>query len=196
VAITKKSILTKFYFVAAFMSLFLFAIIFRVFNIQYTQGEKYRKLSADLTVRKIVVEANKGNVYAADGNLLATSMSRFDIYMDVMTVKKEDFDKNVVGLSNSLSKMFGFSSNYYQQKLLNARNRKSRYLSIAKKVGYNNYLEMRKFPIFNLGVYKGGFIAEQETVRAHPIGKIAERTIGYYDARGEAGIEVAYADFM
>lgn len=195
-AITKKSILTKFYFVATFMSLFLFAIIFRVFNIQYTQGEKYRKLSADLTVRKIVVEANKGNVYAADGNLLATSMSRFDIYMDVMTVKKEDFDKNVVGLSNSLSKMFGFSSNYYQQKLLNARNRKSRYLSIAKKVGYNNYLEMRKFPIFNLGVYKGGFIAEQETVRAHPIGKIAERTIGYDDARGEAGIEGAYADFM
>ena len=178
------------------MTLFLIGIVFQVFNIQYNQGEKYRKLSADLTVRKIVVEANKGNVYAADGNLLATSMSRFDIYMDVMTVKQQDFDKNVVGLSNSLSKMFGFSSNYFQQKLLNARKRKSRYLSIAKKVGYNDYLVMKQFPIFNLGVYRGGFIAEQETVRAHPIGKIAERTIGYDDARGEAGIEGAFADFL
>jgi len=178
------------------MSLFLIAIIFRVFNIQYSQGEKYRKLSADLTVRQIVVEANKGNVYAADGNLLATSMSRFDIYMDVMTVKKTDFDKNVVDLSNSLSKMFGFSSSYYQKKLRNARARKSRYLSIAKNVGYNDYLEMKSFPIFKLGIYKGGFIAEQETVRAHPIGKIAERTIGYDDSRGEAGIEGAFTDFM
>jgi cell division protein FtsI (penicillin-binding protein 3) len=55
---------------------------------------------------------------------------------------------------------------------------------------------MKKFPIFNLGVYRGGFIAEHKTVRAHPIGKIAERTIGYDDYRGEAGIEGAFADFM
>jgi cell division protein FtsI (penicillin-binding protein 3) len=33
-------------------------------------------------------------------------------------------------------------------------------------------------------------------VRAHPIGKIAERTIGYADFRGEAGIEGAYAEHM
>jgi len=43
-------------------------------------------------------------------------------------------------------------------------------------------------------VYRGGFIAEQKTIRTHPIGKIAERTIGYHDARGEAGIEGAYGE--
>jgi cell division protein FtsI (penicillin-binding protein 3) len=55
---------------------------------------------------------------------------------------------------------------------------------------------MKQFPIFNKGVYRGGFIAEHKTVRAHPIGKIAERTIGYDDYRGGAGIEGAFADFM
>ena len=67
---------------------------------------------------------------------------------------------------------------------------------IAKDLGYNDYVKIKKFPIFKLGVYRGGFIAEQKTIRTHPIGKIAERTIGYHDARGEAGIEGAFSEYL
>lgn len=178
------------------MTLILFAIIFRVVDIQYFQGEKYKKLSTELTVKQFTIAANKGNVYAADGNLLATSMSKYTIRMDVVAVDGNVFEKNIAGLSKELSKMFGRSANYYQTKLRNAKKRKNRYLLIARNVGYNDYLKMKTFPIFKLGVYQGGFIAEHKTVRAHPIGKIAERTIGYDDFRGEAGIEGAFADFM
>ena len=192
----KKSILTKFYIVAAFMTLLLFSIIFQVVDIQYFQGEKYRKMSKDLTQKPFTIYANKGNVYSADGNLLATSMSKFTIRMDVMSVNRKLFEKDIKALSNSLSDFLGKSSSYYEQKLRNARKFKNRYLLIAKDVGYNDYVKMKQFPIFKSGVFKGGFIAEQKTVRAHPIGKIAERTIGYHDARGEAGIEGAFADNM
>ncbi|APZ44957.1 penicillin-binding protein [Polaribacter reichenbachii] len=178
------------------MTLILFAIIFRVVDIQYFQGEKYKKLSTELTVKQFTIAANKGNVYAADGNLLATSMSKYTIRMDVVAVDGKVFEKNIAGLSKELSKMFGRSANYYQTKLRNAKKRKNRYLLIARNVGYNDYLKMKTFPIFKLGVYQGGFIAEHKTVREHPIGKIAERTIGYDDFRGEAGIEGAFADFM
>ena len=192
----KKSILTKFYIVAAVMTLFLLAVIIRVVFIQYVQGEKYRKLSTELTIKQDTIKANKGNVYAADGNLLATSMSKFTIRMDVVAVKSNVFEENFADLSKELSVMFGKSFKYYQNKLRTAKKRKNRYLLIARNVGYNDYLKMKKFPIFKLGVYGGGFIAEHKTVRAHPIGKIAERTIGYDDYRGEAGIEGAFADFM
>lgn len=192
----KKSILTKFYIVAAFMTLLLFSIIFQVVDIQYFQGEKYRKMSKDLTQKPFTIYANKGNVYSADGNLLATSMSKFTIRMDVMSVNRKLFEKDIKVLSDSLSDFLGKSSSYYEQKLRNARKFKNRYLLIAKDVGYNDYVKMKQFPIFKSGVFKGGFIAEQKTVRAHPIGKIAERTIGYHDARGEAGIEGAFADNM
>tara|TARA_R110002126_G_scaffold152203_4_gene299317 strand:+ start:15891 stop:17855 length:1965 start_codon:yes stop_codon:yes gene_type:complete len=179
------------------MTLILFAIIFRVVNIQYFQGEKYKKLSTELTVKQFTITANKGNVYAADGNLLATSMSKYTIRMDVMAaVQNKVFEKNIAALSKELSNMLGNSQSYYQNKLRTAKRRKNRYLLIARNIGYNDYLKMKKFPIFNLGVYKGGFIAEHKTVREHPIGKIAERTIGYDDFRGEAGIEGAFADFM
>ncbi|PQJ81059.1 penicillin-binding protein [Polaribacter porphyrae] len=188
--------LNKFYLVAALLALFLLAIIFRVVNIQYVQGEKYKKLATELTIKQDTIFANKGNVYAADGNLLATSMSKYTIRMDVVAVDSKVFEKNIAGLSKALSQMLGKSKNYYQNKLRNAKKRKNRYLLIARNVGYNDYLKMKKFPIFNLGVYRGGFIAEHKTVREHPIGKIAERTIGYDDFRGEAGIEGAFADFM
>ena len=178
------------------MTLILFAVIFRVINIQYFQGEKYKKLSTELTVKQFTISANKGNVYAADGNLLATSMSKYTIRMDVVAVDGNVFEKNIAGLSKELSKMLGKSVSHYQNKLRNAKKRKNRYLLIARNVGYNDYVKMKTFPIFKLGVYQGGFIAEHKTVRAHPIGKIAERTIGYDDFRGEAGIEGAFADFM
>ncbi len=192
----KKSILTKFYIVAAFMMLFLVAIVFRVFNIQYVQGDKYRKLSTERTIKQDTIYANKGNVYAADGNLLATSMSKYTIRMDVMAVKNSVFKKNLEALSSSLSKMLGKSKLYYKNKLNKAKKHKNRYLLIARNIGYNNYTKIKQFPIFKLGVYRGGFIAEHKTVRAHPIGKIAERTIGYDDYRGEAGIEGAFANYM
>jgi cell division protein FtsI (penicillin-binding protein 3) len=178
------------------MTLFLFAIIFRVVNIQYFQGEKYKKLSTELTIKQDTVYANKGNVYAADGNLLATSMSKFTIRVDAVAIDASVFEKNVANLAKELGVMFGESQNYFETKLRAARKQKNRYLLIARNVGYNDYLKMKQFPIFNLGVYRGGFIAEHKTVRAHPIGKIAERTIGYDDFRGEAGIEGAFADFM
>ncbi|WP_298766421.1 penicillin-binding protein [uncultured Polaribacter sp.] len=178
------------------MALFLAAIIFKVLHLQYVQGDKYRELAVDLTIRQDTIYANKGNVYAADGNLLATSMSKFTIYMDLVTVDGQVFEDNIVALSNELSQLLGKSSSYHQKRLRNAKNKKRRYYLIARNIGYTDYLKMKKFPIFNLGVYKGGFIAKHRTERAHPIGRIAERTIGYDDFRGEAGIEGAFSDYM
>ena len=178
------------------MTLLFSLIIFRVIDIQYLKGNKYRKISKDLTRKPFAIEANKGNVYASDGNLLATSMSKFTIRMDVMSVDVKIFDRDVVKLSVNLANFLGKSPKFFEKKLRNARKSKNRYILIAKDIGYNDYMKMKQFPIFKLGVYKGGFIAEHKTVRAHPIGKIAERTIGYHDNRGDAGIEGAFVDYL
>nr|BFF36533.1 penicillin-binding protein [Tenacibaculum mesophilum] len=194
--VVKKGILNKLYVIVVLMTLFFVVIIFRLFKLQYVEGDKYRNLSEEETVKNDTIFANRGNVYAADGNLLATSMSKFTIRMDVVAVDSEIFEKNIRALSESLSGLLGKSASYYQKKLRNAKKRRNRYLLIARNVGYNDYVKMKSFPIFNRGVYRGGFIAEQKTVRVHPIGKIAERTIGYDDYRGGAGIEGAFADYM
>lgn len=195
-ATQKKSILNKLYIVTVLMTLFLLVIFGRIIDIQYVQGDKYRKLSVANTIKNDTIFSNRGNVYASDGNLLATSMYKYTIRMDLMAVKKSVFDANVVELSKSLSQLLGESPSYYLQKLRNARKQNNRYLLIARNLGYNDYLKIKQFPIFKLGVYKGGFITEQKTIRVRPIGKIAERTIGYDDYRGGAGIEGAFAKYL
>ena len=178
------------------MTLFMIVIFIKITRIQYVEGEKYRSISQERTVRNDTIFPNRGNVVSADGNLLATSMSKYTIRMDVLAVKKSVFEKNLHDLSVELSKMFGKSVSEYKSYLRRARTNRNRYLLIARNLGYMDYLKVKSFPIFRLGVYKGGFITEQKTVRAHPIGKIAERTIGYDDFRGPVGIEGAYTEYL
>ena len=195
-AVTKKGILNKLYIVFIVITLFLIAIIVRLTDIQFTDGEKYRALSEQLTLRKDTIFANKGSVFSDDGSLLATSMSRYEIRMDAYTVEEEVFEKNIRALSEKLAKKFGKPAANWETKIRKARNTKNRYLFIVKGLGYNDYILVKSFPIFNLGMYKGGFIAEQTTVRAHPLGRVAERTIGYDDYRGAPGIEGAYRSYL
>lgn len=178
------------------VTLFLVAILLKLTNIQYADGEKYRNLSEQLTLRNDTIFANRGNVFSADGSLLATSMSQYEVRMDPVTVNAEVFEKNIRNLATELSKMLGNSASNWEVKIRKARSSKNRYLFIARKLGYNDYLKIKNFPIFKLGMYKGGFIAEQSTVRAHPLGKVAERTIGYDDYRGGPGIEGAYKKYL
>ena len=101
------------------MTLFLVVIVVRIFDIQFVKGEKYQQLSEEHTVKNDTIFANRGNVYAADGNLLATSMSKYTIRMDVMAVKSNVFEKGIKELSNSLSNLLGKSP-----KLLSAKIKK------------------------------------------------------------------------
>lgn len=171
-------------------------IVVKLTDIQFSDGDKYRDLSEQLTLRNDTIFANRGNVFSSDGSLLATSMSQYEIRMDAVTVDAKVFEKEVRNLSKELSIMIGNSQSHWETKIRKARNNKNRYLFITRKLGYNDYMKIKGFPIFNLGMYKGGFIAEQSTVRAHPLGKVAERTIGYDDYRGAPGIEGAYRGYL
>jgi len=189
---TEKGILRRIYLVAVGMLLFALAIGFKLVNIQVVDGDKYRELSEQRVYKSFVIPANRGNLYDSNGSLLATSVPEYDIRFDAVTVSQENFEKNLKPLSESLSKMFGKSASHYAQDIRRARAHKNRYYLIARGVSYTQYVQMREFPMFNLGAFKGGFIAEQRTVRELPLGKIGERTVG----RGQAGLEGAYDDYL
>jgi len=195
-AVEKKNIVNKLIIISVGMVFFLMLIIYKLTVIQFKEGDKYRSLSESIYVKRDTVHANRGNVFATDGSLLATSMSKFEIRMDPVAVKLKNFEENVEGLAMELSKMLGNTPKAWEKKLRKARASRNRYLFITRNVGYNDYMKMRSFPIFKLGVYKGGFIAEQSSVRARPLGKIAERFIGYDDYRGAPGIEGAYRKYL
>ncbi|MGI9532743.1 penicillin-binding protein [Lutimonas sp.] len=195
-AVEKKQILNKLYLLTGFMFLFAIAIIYKLIEIEHIDGDSYRMQAEQGTVKTFEIAANRGSVYTSDGSLLATSVSRFDVRMDAVTVSDEVFESGIKELSEELSSMLGKSSSYYENKIRKARANKNRYLFITRNLSYNEYQRLRKFSIFKLGAYRGGLIIEQRTVREHPIGKIAERAVGYDDYRGRVGIEGSFYEFL
>ena len=196
-----KHISYRIYLVAFAIFVMAILVAVKLTNIQWVEGEYYRELAQKRTVREITIPANRGNVYSSDGSLLATSIPNYDIRFDAMASKSENFKQYLKPLSDSLSVMFGKPSSYYYNTLKRARNNHNRYLFIARGLSYTQYMRVKSFPLFNLGAYKGGMITEQRTVREHPIGKIAKRTIGYdrLDSSGnerEVGIEGAFAEYL
>ncbi len=178
-AVEDKYITYRIYLVAFCIFLMAIAVVIKLTNIQWVQGDAYRKLAKERTVRNFVIPANKGNIYSSDGSLLATSIPNYTIRFDAVAPKAESFDKNVKALSDSLALLLGKSSSKFQSEMRKARANKNRYFLVARDLSYTEYIKIKNFPLFNLGAYKGGIITEQQTVREHPIGKIAERTIGY-----------------
>ncbi|HEX9980082.1 MAG TPA: penicillin-binding protein [Flavobacterium sp.] len=196
-----KHISYRIYLVAFMMFLVAVGIIVKLTNIQWVEGDHYRKLAKERSVRNFVIPANKGNIYSADGSLLATSIPNYNIRFDAVAPKAEDFQKHVAGLADSLSLMFGKPASHYESELKKARSNRNRYLLVARDLSYTEYMRIKSFPLFSLGAYKGGIITDQRTVREHPIGKIAERTIGYERITPNGspdgkGIEWAFRNYL
>tara|TARA_R110000868_G_scaffold1635_8_gene13117 strand:- start:1005 stop:2942 length:1938 start_codon:yes stop_codon:yes gene_type:complete len=177
------------------------AVLVKLVSIQMLEGDKYRQLAMDRTEKMFTIAPKRGNLYSDDGSLLATSVSRYTIRFDAETVGKKDFEENVKPLSDALAKLFGKSTSHYQQLLRKAKANKNRYALVARNLDYSDYIAVKQFPLFNKGPYKGGLIIEQKIVREHPLGKIAERSVGYerVDENGyytRVGLEGAFGQYL
>ena len=200
-AVEDKNMSYRMYLVAFAVFLMAIAIVIKLTNIQWVNGNYYRKLAKERTVRNFVIPANKGNIYSADGSLLATSIPNYEVRFDAVAPKSEAFEKSVKPLADSLALLLSKPSSFFLNELRKARANKNRYYLVARDLSYTEFVKMKGFPLFNLGAYKGGIIVEQETVRKRPIGDIAERTIGYErktptGASDGKGIEWAYRDYL
>jgi cell division protein FtsI (penicillin-binding protein 3) len=179
------------------MFIFSLLVVYKLVDIQFVHGNQYRDLAEKRTVKNVEIPANRGNVYSADGSLLATSVPKYDIRIDAITPSAKNFEKYLKPLCDSLAKFHGKSSAHYQQGIRKARANKNRYFLLARNLSYSDYLRFRNFPLLELGAFGGGLIVEQTTKRVHPMGGIAERTIGYerIDEKGNVtrpGIDGAF----
>ncbi|MDR1810455.1 MAG: PASTA domain-containing protein [Prevotella sp.] len=85
--------------VVALLAFFVLVVVF-VFRIKYVEGGILQRLSEEERIKKDrVIPPKRGNIYAADGRLLATSESLYTIYIDFMApgVKKDTLDKYING---------------------------------------------------------------------------------------------------
>lgn len=161
------------------MFVFGIAVVFKLVSIQFLQGNKYKGLVEKQAVKNVVIPANRGNVYADDGSLLATSIPKYSIAIDAVVPSSKLFESHIKSLCDSLSNFSGKSTSYYENAIRKARANKNQYFLLARNIGYSDYVRFLNFPLLNKGAIPGGLIVEQHTKRDFPMGSIARRTIGY-----------------
>ncbi len=197
----KNDILLRFGIIYLLFLFFGLWIIGKTIYLQTVEKEKWKEEAKKATLKNIVIRPNRGNIYTADGRLLATSIPYYEIRMDLKTGLLSDkvFYREIDSLAICLYKLFRNESsktkNDYKRELIAARKRGERFYLIKKRANYLQLQQLKKFPIFRRGRYRGGFIYIQRDIRVRPHEGLAARFVGYttYDnKRNIVGIEGAY----
>ena len=189
------------YFLVLFMGL---GIVVQIFYLQIFKGEQLKSdANKQIFISKKVL-APRGNIYASNEQKtsLALSVPRYKVFVDLITIREQDFTDNISDLSDSLSVLIDRkTSNEWYSELENQRLDSNRYFFIARGLRNDQIERLRKFPIFNLGKYRGGCIIIKSNQRVKPYGMLANRTVGYAvenDGKKSilVGIEGAFNEYL
>lgn len=197
----KKNIMNRAYLVTLSLILFSFVLIAKLVHIQFSEGDKYREIASKRTLKRDILKPSRGNIFADDGSILATSMARYEVRWDAAVPSKASYQKEKNALVGGLSDLLGVSKKSITSKLDKAVRNGNRYLLIAKDLTYSQQSKIKQLPLFNQPSYSGGLIVEHKMVREHPLGKMAERTVGrvFKERQGgfkRVGLEGAFSQYL
>jgi cell division protein FtsI (penicillin-binding protein 3) len=188
----KKIILARVYVFFFLLLVFAFFIGFQIVNIQFFKSAEIIDRVKTTSAGYRPVPADRGDIYASDGSLLATSLHYYVVGMDLNSsaLTNKNFNKFLDPLCDSLSSLLGVkSSAQYRSELVQARKAKKRWYRISNKLTYPQFKKLRKFPLYELGRYKSGLVYRKFIKREKPFKVLASRTIG---SRAPYGMEGAY----
>ena len=92
----KNESLLKTYLVYFLSLVFGIAIIVKIALVMAKESKELVPLAEQREYRIRQLEASRGNIFSADGNLMTTSVPVFGIYFDTKTVNTEVFNNNIV----------------------------------------------------------------------------------------------------
>jgi cell division protein FtsI (penicillin-binding protein 3) len=192
----KQEIVVRIYLGFLFICLLGIAIVGRTFYLQAFQGNYYRSLADSLTIFPKKVQAERGNIYSADGRLLATTLPTFDVVIDFKTTRRHSdiFKENIDSVVLLLGAMYPEkSAQQYKAELWKAYKKKKPYYLLKRNATYVQYNAMKQWPLFREGQYKSGMIGVQNDKRLMPFGYLAQRTIGFTNKTGkQVGLEGSF----
>jgi cell division protein FtsI (penicillin-binding protein 3) len=177
----KSNILLRVYLIGAICTLFGIAVLGKAYLIQTDKEQNWKAMADSLTTAIFDIPAERGNIYSADDKLLATSVPYFELHVDFASTAMTDdiFHDNVDSLAFYMWKKFSENSlQGYRLELNKARRHKKRYYLLCKKADFSLLKEIKQWPLFREGKFKGGLIIETHQERKNPYGDLARRTIG------------------
>lgn len=191
----KKELLIRAYLVLLLFVVYALVIILKIGNISLIEGDKWREKGGQ-NIKWKKLEANRGNVFDAKGNLLASSLPFFDVRIDLKVYPSSKMDRDLESLASKLAEFPGKKSKQAWKKDLKAQiNKGNQYYLLARNLSFAELELVKQYPIIKHGRANAGIIIEPSYKRDKPYGKLASRTIGI-DRDNPIGLEGYYDEYL
>ncbi|GAB6959932.1 penicillin-binding protein [Prevotella aurantiaca JCM 15754] len=200
-----KNIMPRYSLIALIMSLIAIAVVAKSAYIMIAQKDYWLEVAAKQKKDNVPILPTRGNILSSDGELMASSLPEFKVYIDFKTLKETGKDTAFIDsidyICKGLNELFPEkTAGEFKRYLLNGLKEEKRHFPIWKnRIDYNTYKEVKKLPIFKYAKFKSGFHEEEFNARRRPFGSLAQRTVGdLYGAKDVArcGLELSFDSIL
>ena len=221
-----KKIMPRYSAIAIVMTLLATAVVGKTLYIMTAKRDYWMQVADRVKKDSVSVKPNRGNILSCDGQLMASSLPEFKMYMDFQALTESGNDSlweaKLDTICHCLSRIFPeksaqeFRQHLEEGRLQVQKNGKtgSRHWPIwRQRVDFNTFSEVKSLPIFNMpfnseqttedfivkASFKSGFSVEEYNARQRPFGSAAGRTIGtMYGGKDSArfGLELSYDSIL
>lgn len=200
-----NKIMPRYSAIALVMTIIAFAVVVKAGYIMTVKRSYWEQVADRVKKDSVSVTPKRGNILSCDGELMASSLPEFMVFMDFKQLcdAKNDslWESKLDSISMGLNRIFPErSAKEFKSNLQEGFAKKSRHYPIwRRRIDYNTFTEIQTLPIFKLGKFASGFHYEEFNARQRPYGSLAQRTLGdMFGAKDTArcGLELAYDSIL
>ncbi len=162
----------------------------QLYTLMVRDHSYYADLALKNQTRSTTVSAHRGNIYDRNMNILATSQSVENVYLDPHELKQSKADMDRV--SQTLGQILQLDPQWIKEQ---GKDITKRYKQIAARIDQQTAGEIRAFINEN---DISGIHLEPSSQRYYPYGTLASQVIGFTNAsnEGSEGIEASYNSYL
>ena len=165
-------------------------VALRLYRLMIDEYDYYAALALRNQTRTTSVSAHRGEIYDRNMNILATSLSVENVYLDPHELKQSKAD--IPGIAQYLGQLLEQDSAWIEEQ---AADLKKRYKQIGARVSEETAARIREY-INENGI--SGIHLEPASQRCYPFDTLASQVIGFTNAGGDGseGVEAAYDSYL
>ena len=200
-----NKIMPRYSAIALVMTMIAFAVVVKAGYIMTVKRSYWEQVADRVKKDSVSVTPKRGNILSCDGELMASSLPEFMVFMDFKQLcdAKNDslWESKLDSICIGLNRIFPErSTKEFKSNLQEGFAKKSRHYPIwRRRIDYNTFTEIQALPIFKLGKFASGFHYEEFNARQRPYGSLAQRTLGdMFGAKDTArcGLELTYDSIL
>ena len=200
-----KKVMPRYSFLAILMTLVAITVVGKTLYIMTAKRAFWEEVADRVKVDSLKTLPIRGNILSCDGQLMASSLPQYNIFMDFVALReaKKDtlFEQKLDSICMGLNAIFpDRSAEEFKKHLMEGFEKNKRHWPIwNRRINYSTFSEVKSLPVFNLSKNQSGFHWDEHNARKLAYGSLAGRTIGkMYGAKDTAqcGLELSYDSLL